>query len=74
LVPLPDSPQFDISDQAYGLLIRPGKEEHLRIHIEVDEKLKRIFKALSDETQVDDPEHSTFMLVDKEAAEFEHRL
>jgi hypothetical protein len=71
LIPVAQTPSFDISGQAFALLIRAGEQEDLRLHVQLDKKLMSVFQALAKEMQIDDPAQPKFMLVGKETAELD---
>jgi hypothetical protein len=71
LIPPAHSLPFDITGQAFALLIRAGEQEDLRLHVQPDENLMSVFKALASEMEVDDPTQPKFMLVEKETADLD---
>ena len=71
LVPLPESAQPDIDKQAFGLLIEAGEKESLRIHVEPNEKLKRILEEIAEEREKYDRTQPKVILVEKENAELD---
>jgi len=71
LVPLPESVQPNIDKQAFGLLIKAGEDESFRIHVEPNEKLRRIFEEIAGEREKYDRTQPKVMLVEKKRAELD---
>jgi hypothetical protein len=60
-----------ITKHAFGLVTCAGEQEDLRIHVELDEKLMSVFRALAIEMKRDNAIQPRFMLVEKEKAELD---
>lgn len=73
MVITPETPEFDIgTSEAFALQTRVGEEEAMRIHIQLDNRLEGVFRAVAQEMTIGTNIQQTLQLVDeREKAELD---